>query len=522
MWDFDDGTTPVITTSNVVTHSFANVGSYTVWLTVVNGYGPLTVYSKTVTVDGRAITGVTLTKTGPANPQEGDPVNFEAQIAPADATQPVTYTWNFGDGSPVQTSVNTVTHTFATFGSYTVVVTASNAFGSASDSLPVGVGGVEVTGVTLTKLSPAGAPVSGQTVTFDAEALPANATVPINYTWDFGDGTVVVTTTRTVTHVFGVGTYTVTVTADNGFGSASDNLSVTVNPVLLTEISFTHTPTAPIRNLPVSFTSSVSPSNATEPITYTWDFGDGSAPMIMSAGTDDPVQHTFATPGAYTVTVTANNGYGAPVAYTDVVDVAAPAPGSGILYLPLIMVNAAPAPPEPPKYPDLVVDNIVATSNNVQVTIRNQGDAAVTKEFWIDFYVDPNPVPTAANHIWNDGRSDHGIVWGVTSAALPSLIPGGTLTLTATNTTGDAYYWPSLSDYPASIPADTTVYVQVDSANANTNYGGVLEKHEVNGGAYNNIKSGKTTAGVSGLGSETPATADEPQEDPVPSNLPSR
>jgi hypothetical protein len=74
------------------------------------------------------------------------------------------------------------------------------------------------------------------------------------------------------------------------------------------------------------------------------------------------------------------------------------------------------------------------------------------------------------------------LVWGVEGAALP-LDPGQNLTLTV----GDAYYWPDLSSFNTPLPAGSSVYAQVDSANAMTTYGGVLESHEISGGTYNNI-----------------------------------
>ena len=43
----------------------------------------------------------------------------------------------------------------------------------------------------------------------------------------------------------------------------------------------------------------------------------------------------------------------------------------------------------------------------------------------------------------------------------------------------------------------TAVYAQVDSANTNTSYGAVLENHESNGGAYNNIAQMTVTTAVS-------------------------
>jgi len=160
--------------------------------------------------------------------------------------------------------------------------------------------------------------------------------------------------------------------------------------------------------------------------------------------------------------------------------------------------------------PDLVVEHVAVTSDSAQVVIKNQGDAPVLSgdTFWVDLYISPNPVPTGVNQTWNDGRCSEGIVWGITAPALP-LQPGGTITLTI----GDAYYWLEHSNFPGSLPAGTPVYVQVDSANTDTTYGGVLEKHEVVGGPYNNISGPVYPASGTGEGlaeAELPATGDHP------------
>ena len=49
-----------------------------------------------------------------------------------------------------------------------------------------------------------------------------------------------------------------------------------------------------------------------------------------------------------------------------------------------------------PLVPTWVVQ-ITASSNSAQVVIKNQGNAAVVGEFWVDLYVNPNPVPTGIN-----------------------------------------------------------------------------------------------------------------------------
>jgi hypothetical protein len=177
------------------------------------------------------------------------------------------------------------------------------------------------------------------------------------------------------------------------------------------------------------------------------------------------------------------------------------------IHLPLIMSSYAPPGQGPP---DLVVESIVATTGSVQVVIKNQGDGPVTDEFWVDFYVNPNPPPTGVNQVWNDGRCEQGIAWGVTAY----MAPGDVINLTI----GDDYYWPSLSNFSGLAPG-TPVYAQVDSANTLTTYGAVLENHEITGGYYNNV-----TAATSIVGQELVVEPSVTGRNPPPSSghLPSR
>jgi PKD repeat protein len=62
----------------------------------------------------------------------------------------VTYTWNFGDGSPERVSglSATVAYTYAAVGSYTATVTATNGVGQATASTQVTVTDAAITGLT--------------------------------------------------------------------------------------------------------------------------------------------------------------------------------------------------------------------------------------------------------------------------------------------------------------------------------------------------------------------------------------
>lgn len=168
----------------------------------------------------------------------------------------------------------------------------------------------------------------------------------------------------------------------------------------------------------------------------------------------------------------------------------APAPTTLFTYLPLIFKNSGSA-----SAADLTITNVTATSSQIQVTIKNQGNATVdtTDGFWVDFYIAPNPVPTGVNQVWDDGRSTYGGVWGIPQQNA-ALAPGDSLVLTYSTLPGapNSYWVPSLSNIPASLTPGTPVYAQVDSANINTTYGAVLEIDELTSVPYNNIFS--TTA----------------------------
>jgi hypothetical protein len=145
------------------------------------------------------------------------------------------------------------------------------------------------------------------------------------------------------------------------------------------------------------------------------------------------------------------------------------------LYLPI--VRAA----QPVSRPDLVVESIAVVDGSLLVTILNQGNAAVTRAFWVDLYANPTTAPTAPNQTW-PMLGDHGALWGVEGDVLP-IAAGERVTLTI----GDAYFNASQSNLPSTLPAGTRIYAQVDSANTETAYGAVLEADELPGATYNNV-----------------------------------
>ncbi len=147
-----------------------------------------------------------------------------------------------------------------------------------------------------------------------------------------------------------------------------------------------------------------------------------------------------------------------------------------VIYLPVVLRNFAIGP-------DLIVENVIIGNGTIAITIKNQGKLVVTDTlgFWVDLYINPSPAPTHVNQTW-DTISPYGAAWGVDREALP-IQPGESRTLYLY----DIYYKRDYSRLPAALRAGDILYVQVDSYNAATTYGVVLEEHEMNGTFYNNI-----------------------------------
>ncbi|MEM1043404.1 MAG: PKD domain-containing protein [Bacteroidota bacterium] len=140
-----------------------------------------------------------------------------------DATGPLTYMWDWGDGSTSDGLV--ASHSYASAGTYTVSFTATGPSNSDAETCLVTVNEppADAPALSACRATPSTANV-GETVSFSATA---EGTRPITFAYDFGDGNTA--STLNATNVYNeVGTYNVTLTATNEVGSDTCTMTVTV------------------------------------------------------------------------------------------------------------------------------------------------------------------------------------------------------------------------------------------------------------------------------------------------------
>jgi PKD repeat protein len=284
-WTFGDGTTSAIQNPS---HTYTNAGTYTATLTVTNPEGtsrkPLLI-PVTLAPPIADFTATPTTGTVPLTVQFTDA-----------STGATSWSWVFGDG--VYSTEQNPAHVYATAGTYTVVLTATNAGGSS----------------VITK--PGYISVAPPDFYADFTVSPVEGTAPLtvkcndksigNPTWfayDFGDGVTI--SNPNPIHSYALpGVYNITLTImkfDRSTFSTKVSSTTKQNVVTVSRVPFIQ-PVAKFTASPVQGTAPLSVGftdlSSGNPTYYNYDFGDG-----VNITEQNPV-HSYRYPGTYTVTLT--------------------------------------------------------------------------------------------------------------------------------------------------------------------------------------------------------------------------
>jgi gliding motility-associated-like protein len=293
-----DNTTGLAAPNN---DNISAVGTYT-YLLVANDSSGTCTDSFSVNVVIHPIPNPSFTF-NPNNQCAGNVVSFSNTSTGNDAF--TSYNWNFGDGN-TSTATNP-NNTYAAGGTYNVVLTMTNAVGcsntfnlsvTALDIPVIGIAGDDGDGDLFNCLLPV------DTATSEIVTFFNTTTGAVSYTWDFGDGSPLFTTSSNApfTHPYNsYGTFTVTFTALHANGcSVTQTLTVVFEKFVSASFS-----------IPILETSGCLPhtvnavNGSVNANTYVWDFGDGSPPITTTSFI--PPAYTYTTGGNFTITVTASN-----------------------------------------------------------------------------------------------------------------------------------------------------------------------------------------------------------------------
>jgi PKD repeat protein len=290
-WDFGDniGTS---TMQNPV-YTYSSPGVYNVRLLLVDTNGIQCNQSLVISVGSATYCNFMYSPTGPAP----STVSFMST-----STGPVVgYQWDFGDGSPIDSSANT-SHTYTSNGTYYACLTTLDTFGLSCNICMA---------VTLSSSCNADFQYTstGLTTYFIDNTYNSNGT-PLQYLWEFGDG--ISGTLRYPTHTYNFpGNYISTLIVNDGFG-CSDTVSKMIFVDSITPVfcnaSFIFTEIQPY-NIDI-----VNASSGTA-LSWLWDFGDGSSSTLEFPS------HTYTNTGSYIICLTVNDSIGCNSTFCDTLNV---------------------------------------------------------------------------------------------------------------------------------------------------------------------------------------------------------
>jgi PKD repeat protein len=148
----------------------------------------------------------------PSSPREDDDVFFDASSSFDNDGRIVSYRWNFGDGRSETSTEPTTRHHYGVAGTYNVTLTVTDDRGLTATKGPVDVQVTSAANPTAAFVYSPGTPKVHTATNFNASASRAvTGRNIVQYQWDFGDGTPIVSSGGpTMQHVYTtVGSYTV-------------------------------------------------------------------------------------------------------------------------------------------------------------------------------------------------------------------------------------------------------------------------------------------------------------------------
>jgi gliding motility-associated-like protein len=298
-WLFGDGTPEITTVLPETSHSFAVAGTYRVRLIAVDdarcfprdtSFVNIRVRTDRVTVSAQAIK---------VDPCQSNTYRFQnlSTIIPNKPFKDTSFTWNFGDNSPLVKSARTdVVHQFPAPGTYNIqlILTDTN-YCNAPDTFRIQLRVSPTVIAAFDIQSPGCAPYLAKFANTSAGGQ--------TFAWTFGNGQTSAAINPTTVYAT-PGNYAVRLIAiDPNTCNVRDTIIKTVVVLPKPAARFTFSPNPSEENIPTAFT------NLSDPATrYKWLFGDGDS--LITIRRDTLVKHQYLQTGVYNACLITVNDIG--------------------------------------------------------------------------------------------------------------------------------------------------------------------------------------------------------------------
>jgi gliding motility-associated-like protein len=293
LWVFNDGS-PTNDEQNP-THLYSNAGTYSVTLLVTTNQECTNASNKTINVFDAPIANFTV-----ADVCLVDTAFFINSSANPTMGTIATWSWDFGDGSPANTSETNPIHLYPSSGNYEITLITRSSNLACADTItdsvtifPMPVATYTVNDVCLQ-----------QSVLFNDASTVTNANTITNWSWSFDDASPI-ETLQNPTHIYdNFGQYVVEliVTTNN---SCKDTLvdSLVVHPLPTSNFNFSN---VCLGDTSIFNNQSTLPNNITNDIItqWTWSFGDNTTSNTTNN------QHLYTTHGSYQVELKVASAFG--------------------------------------------------------------------------------------------------------------------------------------------------------------------------------------------------------------------
>ncbi|WP_052257210.1 PKD domain-containing protein [Flavobacterium sp. AED] len=355
--DWGDGSTQA-NISFPISHTYSTIGAYSMTITANGTNG--CVNSKTYIVKNVSNPLGGLNSPGSTQNLCAPTANLQFSISNWGANSlDTTYKINYNDGSPIviltQNQLNSSTyynsssplnsanypipHTYTTSScpapSFEVKLEITNACGMT----PLSLGNISILTKPTTNFTVPANECVNNSILFTNTTVSGygqNCVQGSIYTWDFGDGSPIVTTPlsapQNINHIYSnAGTYTVTLNAQNGCGTATKTQQICIELPLVPQ--FTLNTASGCTPLPVTTNNTTNLVGSCAPPTYQWNVTYAAENCGITSSyaytggttaTSASPSFNFVTPGTYSISVTITNSCGSVVSPIQTITVKKP------------------------------------------------------------------------------------------------------------------------------------------------------------------------------------------------------